>query len=91
MFWVGYACKLNQSLLDRHRKWFLGISLVAFGVMLPFWSGRLTVYMVPTQVLDWGDVHVGRAEPFCGALSSGDRHCRQHVVFPVVSLRLSPY
>lgn len=54
MFWVGYACKLNQSLLDRHRKWFLGISLVAFGVMLPFWSGRLTVYMVPTQVLDWG-------------------------------------
>lgn len=53
MFWVGYACKLNQSLLDRHRKWFLGISLVAFGVMLPFWSGRLTVYMVPTQVLDW--------------------------------------
>ena len=33
-----------------------------------------------------GDVHVGRAEPFCGALSSGDRHCRQHVVFPVYRL-----
>ncbi len=84
MFWVGYACKLNQSLLDRHRKWFLGISLVAFGVMLPFWSGGLRCIWFPLRC--WtGDVHVGRAEPFCGALSSGDRHCRQHVVFPVVS------
>lgn len=53
MFWAGYLCNLYQSWIDRHRKVLLSVSLLAFGCMLPFWSGRLTVYMVPIDFFHW--------------------------------------
>ena len=58
MFWVGYFCKQNQSFLDRHRKTALVAAIVAFAAMLPFWSGRLTVYMVPIHLLDWSTLTI---------------------------------
>jgi fucose 4-O-acetylase-like acetyltransferase len=53
MFWAGYLCNLHQSWIDRHRIGLLVVSVLAFGVMLPFWSGRLTVYMVPIDFFHW--------------------------------------
>ncbi len=53
MFWLGYFCQKEQEVIDRHRRRLLIASLVAFAALLPFWSGRLTVYMVPIQVVDW--------------------------------------
>ena len=53
MFWAGYLCNLHQSWINSHRKKLLFASLAAFAVMLPFWSGRLTVYMVPIDFFDW--------------------------------------
>ena len=53
MFWVGYLCNLYQPWIDRHRTPLLAGSLAAFAFMLPFWSGRLTVYMVPIDFFDW--------------------------------------
>jgi hypothetical protein len=53
MFWAGYLCNLHQSWIDSHRKKLLSASLAAFAVMLPFWSGRLTVYMVPIDFFHW--------------------------------------
>lgn len=53
MFWLGYFCQKEQKVIDRHRCRLLIASLVAFAALLPFWSGRLTVYMVPIQVVDW--------------------------------------
>ena len=53
MFWAGYLCNLHQSWIDRHRMPMLVVSVVAFVAMLPFWSGRLTVYMVPIDFFHW--------------------------------------
>ena len=53
MFWTGYLCNLYQGWIDHRRKSLLSASLVAFTAMLPFWSGRLTVYMVPIDFFDW--------------------------------------
>jgi hypothetical protein len=53
MFWVGYLCKLHQEWIDRHRAALLTGSMIAFITMLLFWSGRLTVYMVPIDFFDW--------------------------------------
>ena len=55
MFWAGYLCNLYQTWIDRYRIQLLVGSLLAFGFMLPFWSGRLTVYMVPIQIFDWSN------------------------------------
>ena len=53
MFWLGYFCQKEQEVIDRHRCRLLIASLVTFAALLPFWSGRLTVYTVPIQVVDW--------------------------------------
>lgn len=53
MFWMGYFLHQYQIWIDKHRKALFISSLVAFIAMLPFWSGRLTVYMVPIQFFDW--------------------------------------
>ena len=53
MFWIGYLCHLYQGWIDQHRTILLGVSLLAFAIMLPLWSGRLTVYMVPINFFDW--------------------------------------
>ena len=53
MFWMGHLLHQHQAWIDKHRKTLFVSSLVAFIAMLPFWSGRLTVYMVPIQFFDW--------------------------------------
>ena len=53
MFWMGHLLHQHQAWIDKHRKTLFASSLVAFIAMLPFWSGRLTVYMVPIQFFDW--------------------------------------
>ena len=53
MFWAGYLCNLYHEWMDRHRIVLLGISLTMFAFLLHFWSGRLTVYMVPIDFFDW--------------------------------------
>ena len=53
MFWMGHLLHQHQAWIDKHRKTLFVSSLVAFIGMLPFWSGRLTVYMVPIQFFDW--------------------------------------
>ena len=53
MFWMGHLLHQHQAWIDKHRKTLSVSSLVAFIGMLPFWSGRLTVYMVPIQFFDW--------------------------------------
>ena len=50
-FCLGFVCGSREETLDRHRRALAVLALVAFLGMLPFWSGRLTVYMVPTRVL----------------------------------------
>lgn len=53
MFWLGYLCKKYQNALTQYRKQWLIISALAFTTLLPFWSGRLTVYMVPIDFVNW--------------------------------------
>ena len=53
MFWMGHLLHQHQAWIDKHRKTLFVSSLVAFIGMLPFWSGRLTVYMIPIQFFDW--------------------------------------
>ena len=62
-FCLGMLCGLHVDFVERHGRVLLGASALAFAALLPSWSGRLTVYMVPTQVLsvspwgvDWGNL-----------------------------------
>ena len=50
-FCLGMVCGLHADAVERHRRTLLWMSAIAFAVLLPFWGGRLTVYMVPTHVL----------------------------------------
>ena len=50
-FCLGMTCGLHTDVIERHRRALLWASALVFAVLLPFWSGRLTVYMVPTRVL----------------------------------------
>ena len=50
-FCLGFICGNRKESLGRHRRVWAGLSGVFFLALLPFWSGRLTVYMVPTHVL----------------------------------------
>ena len=52
-FCLGFLCGNRKESLERHRR-ALGVSsVVVFLALLPFWGGRLTVYMVPTHVLSF--------------------------------------
>lgn len=53
MFWAGYLCNLYQEGINQHRFTLLSINLIIFVILLPFWSGRLTVYMVPIDFFNW--------------------------------------
>lgn len=53
MFWLGYFSNRYQAWIVQHRTPLFISCLIAFIVMLPFWSGRLTVYMVPIQCFNW--------------------------------------
>ena len=52
-FCLGFVCGNREESVARHRR-ALGIfAVVVFLALLPFWGGRLTVYMVPTHVLSF--------------------------------------
>lgn len=50
-FCLGFVCGNREEVVARHRRVWTCLAVVAFLALLPFWSGRLTVYMVPTHVL----------------------------------------
>lgn len=52
MFALGMVCGNHIETLEKHWKAMTILSCIAFVVLLPFWSGRMTVYMVPTRVID---------------------------------------
>lgn len=54
MFALGMLVGGRVESLDRHWKLWTILSGVAFFALLPFWSGRLTVYMVPTETFKDG-------------------------------------
>lgn len=52
MFCLGMVCGNRIDCIERNRKWLLPLSAVLFVTLLFFWSGRLTVYMVPTKIIN---------------------------------------
>ena len=63
MFCLGMLCGAHQDFIEKRRKILLAASAIVYGALLVFWSGRLTVYMVPTRVLtgsglDWNNLGV---------------------------------
>ena len=64
-FALGMVCGLHEETVDRQRGKLLVLSAVVFAALLPFWSGHLTVYEVPTRILDlsagtvdWANVRI---------------------------------
>lgn len=53
MFCLGMVCGNRIELVEKHRKWLLPSFVTLFIALLFFWSGRLTVYMVPTKIVDF--------------------------------------
>lgn len=53
MFCLGIVCGKRIDFIEEHRKWLFPLSLILFIILLFFWSGRLTVYMVPTKIVDF--------------------------------------
>ena len=63
MFCLGMLVGRRREGMERHRVIWMVLSAVVFGVLLCFWSGHLTVYERPTQVIDlatgsfdWGNL-----------------------------------
>ena len=63
MFCLGMLVGRRREGMERHRIIWMVLSAVVFGVLLCFWSGHLTVYERPTQVIDlatgsfdWGNL-----------------------------------
>ena len=52
MFCLGMVCGNRIECIERNRNWLLPLSSVLFVTMIFFWSGRLTVYMVPTKTIN---------------------------------------
>ena len=50
-FCLGFVCGNREESVARHRRALGILAVVVFLALLLFWSGRLTVYMVPTHVL----------------------------------------
>ena len=55
MFWMGYLCQTKQERINKHHTRLLLASTISFLILLPFWSGRLTVYMIPINFIDWSN------------------------------------
>ncbi len=53
MFWAGHLCHQYQAKIDRYRNPLFLASVFLFCVMLPSWSGYLTVYQIPIEFFDW--------------------------------------
>lgn len=56
MFCLGMLCGGHLDQIEKHRTLLFVISAVLFVGLLFFWSGRLTVYMVPTKTLTAGGI-----------------------------------
>ena len=56
MFALGMLIGNRGDKLESHWKLWTILSAVAFFALLPFWSGRLTVYMVPTVTFNAGSI-----------------------------------
>lgn len=54
MFCLGMCCGNHAEDIERHRKAWLAASAAVFLVLMLFWSGRLTVYLIPTRVVSEG-------------------------------------
>ena len=52
-FCLGFVCGSREESVARHRRSLFYLAGAVFLALLPFWSGRLTVYMVPTRVLSF--------------------------------------
>lgn len=52
-FCLGFLCGNREEAVMRHRRVLAWTAGAVFLALLPFWSGRLTVYMVPTHVLSF--------------------------------------
>lgn len=52
-FCLGFVCGNREEAVARHRRALGILAVVVFLALLPFWGGRLTVYMVPTHVLSF--------------------------------------
>ena len=52
MFALGMLCGNHMDTLEKHWKSLTIVFCIAFVALLPFWSGRMTVYMAPTRVID---------------------------------------
>ena len=50
-FCLGFVCGNREEVVARHRRVLSILAAAVFLALLSFWSGRLTVYMVPTHVL----------------------------------------
>ena len=50
-FCMGFIFGNREESIDRHRRILSVLAVIVFLALLPFWSGRLTVYMVPTRIL----------------------------------------
>lgn len=54
VFCLGMLCGNHYDAIDSHRSlWLIGSAVIFFTLFI-FWSGRLTVYMVPTRLFDAG-------------------------------------
>jgi len=53
MFCLGMVCGSHIGWVEKHRTLLTCIAIPAFAVLLLFWSGRMTVYMVPTRILSF--------------------------------------
>lgn len=63
VFCLGMLVGNRIEAIDRHHGLWLILSALVFGILLCFWSGHLTVYEKPTQVIDlatgafdWGNL-----------------------------------
>ena len=52
-FCLGFLCGNREETLVRHRRALGVLAAAVFLALLPFWGGRMTVYMVPTRVLSF--------------------------------------
>ena len=55
MFWMGYLCQTKQEIINMHHTRLLLVSFASFLILLTFWSGRLTIYMIPISFIDWNN------------------------------------
>lgn len=96
MFCLGICCGNHHEEIDRHRKVWLISSLAAFVSLLCFWSGRYTVYLIPTRVItdgtfDWQNLGLSVYRLALGAFGTMFFYLLAKPVYDVVrNWKISP-